>query len=112
MKSSSDGKDTLDFECFFQQLLKGIWIDETCFYFVDDPNRVERFLGYLPQYDMPYWVGYCDIPNGTEFNTADELVNAKIYDGKSLKERWEEVRIISIEGISLESWLGMIEHTD
>ena len=102
--------DTLDFVWFYRQLVKGVFVDETQFYFADDPKETERFLGYLPQYDMPYWVGYCDIKDGTEFKTADELVNAPIYDGQSLKERWNMVRIISIEGLSLSDWLESCPH--
>jgi hypothetical protein len=28
-------------------------IDETSFYFKDDPQEIEHFIGYLPQYDLP-----------------------------------------------------------
>jgi hypothetical protein len=80
--------NTLDYEYFFRQLKAGISIDETCFYFVDDPQKEEHYIGFLPQYEKPYWVGYCDIPDGCEFHTAEELVNAKIFDGQSLIERW------------------------
>lgn len=97
--------ETLDFNWFFKQLSKGKNIDETQFYFVDDPKETDRYLGFFPQYDFPYWVGYCDIENGTEFKTAEELVNAPIYDGRSLKERWDKVCIVSIEGIALHDWL-------
>ena len=103
-------KELLDYDFFYKQLSAGIMIDETCFYFKDDPAKEEHYLGYLPQYDKPYWVGYCDIPDGTEFFTAEELVNAKIFNGSSLKERWDHVRIISIEGICLESWLERCRH--
>ena len=51
----------MDWDFFFRQLAAGMNIDETCFYFSDDPNEEEHYLGYLPQYDTPYWVGYCDI---------------------------------------------------
>ena len=33
---------------FFRQLEAGKWIDETCFYFSDDPTAEEHYLGYLP----------------------------------------------------------------
>ncbi|MDD4564214.1 MAG: hypothetical protein PHE79_01815 [Eubacteriales bacterium] len=102
--------DTLDFDYFFKQLKAGVSIDETCFYFIDDPMEEEHYLGYLPEYETPYWVGYCDIPDGTDFLTAEELVDAKIFDGKSLKERWENVRIVSIWGIGLDGWLDCCHH--
>ncbi|OQB11929.1 MAG: hypothetical protein BWY15_02359 [Firmicutes bacterium ADurb.Bin193] len=102
--------DTLDYDFFFKQLKAGVSIDETCFYFADDMQQSEHYLGFLPQYDKPYWVGYCDIPDGCEFHTAEELVEAKIFDGKSLKERWNTVRIISIWGICLDDWIKHCPH--
>ncbi len=102
--------DTLDYNYFFKQLKEGISIDETCFYFVDDPEESEHYLGFLPEYEKPYWVGYCDTPDGCEYDTAEELVEAKIFNGKSLKERWDNVRIISIWGLCLEDWLTGCKH--
>ena len=95
---------TLDFSSFFRYLEAGVYINETCFYFSDDADETERYLGFLPQYDEPYWVGYCDIPDGAEFQTAEDLVSARIYHGKSLKERWDSVQIISIMGIPFDEW--------
>ena len=66
-------KNQMDWDFFFRQLTAGMNIDETCFYFSDDPNEEEHYLGYLPQYDKPYWVGYCDVDGGCEFDTAEEL---------------------------------------
>ena len=37
-------------------------VDETSFYFDDDPEEKDRMLGCLRKYDKPYWVGNCDIP--------------------------------------------------
>lgn len=102
--------DTLNFDFFMRQLTAGKNIDETCFYFCDDKNDTEHYLGYLPKYDKPYWIGYCDIEDGAEFTGAEELVNAPVFDGRSLKDRWNEVRIISIEGICLNDWLEFMEH--
>lgn len=102
--------NTLDFEWFYKQLSAGKSIDETCFFFADDDTEKERYLGFLPQYDPPYWVGYCDIPDGAEFFTAEELVSAPVFGGKSLRERWDQVRILSIEGASLDDWLAYFEH--
>lgn len=100
----------LDFDYFYRQLVAGKNINETQFYFADDPDEMDHYLGYLPQYDLPYWVGYCDIEDGAEFKTADELINAPIFDGQSLKNRWDMVRIVSIEGVSLEDWLECFSH--
>jgi hypothetical protein len=100
----------MEWNFFFRQLEAGINIDETCFYFKDDPDKNEHFLGYLPQYEKPYWVGYCDVKDGCEFENANELVDAPIFDGKSLRERWNNTVICSIEGCCLEDWLTYFRH--
>lgn len=103
--------DTLDFNYFFNQFKARVSIDETCFYFEDDPQKSEHYIGFLSEYENPYWVGYCDIPDGCEFHTAEELVDAKIFDGKTLKERWLNVRIVSIGGVELDDWIKFCLHT-
>lgn len=84
-------------------------VDETMFYFRSDPKKIEHYIGCQHQNEKPYWAGYCDIPDGSEFATAKELFEAKIYDGKSIKDRWDELVLVSIGGIYVEdcerSWL-------
>jgi hypothetical protein len=93
----------------FQMILENdniFSIDETLFYFDDEPEDENmRFLGCIREYDKPYWVGYCDIPDGCDFFTASDLLNAKIFGGKSIKDRWEHVVIEQIGCIGLEDWL-------
>lgn len=79
-------------------------VDETTFYFRSDPEEVEHYIGYLPQYEKPYWAGYCDIEDGCEFKTAKELFESKIYDRRSIKDRWDELVLINIGGISADDW--------
>ena len=100
----------MEWDFFYRQLEAGLNIDETCFYFSDDETERERYVGYLPQYEKPYWIGYCDVEDGCEFKSACELVNAPVFDGRSLKERWSEAVIISVEGIPFEQWLEHMEH--
>lgn len=98
---------SIDFDYFLHIFEKGESVDETYFYFADDVSEQEHYLGFLPEYEKPYWVGYCDIPDGTEFLTAKEMMEAKIYDGQSIKERWDMVRIVAIGQIDVETWLQM-----
>ena len=42
-----------------------------------------------------------------EFDTAYELLNAPIYDGRSLRERWENVVFEEIGGLSVDDWLKL-----
>ena len=100
----------MEWDFFFRQLEAGINIDATCFYFADDSCENEHYLGYLPQYEKPYWVGYCDIEDGCEVESAKELVEAPIFAGKSLRERWNSVVICSIEGCGLDDWIKYFRH--
>ena len=86
-------------------------VDETAFYFDDDPEEDDHYLGYILEFkgeivDKPYWIGYCDIDGGCEFKTATELFEAKVFEGKSIKERWEHVILLEIGGYDAdaESW--------
>lgn len=81
---------------------KGDMVDETMFQFVTE--TCEHYLGFLPEYDEPYWAGYCDIEDGFTCKTAEELFNAPIYHGKSLKDRWNEIVIVNIGGIYIDDW--------
>ncbi|MBQ8144232.1 MAG: hypothetical protein IJ042_05510 [Butyricicoccus sp.] len=103
--------DRMDFAFFMDKLKKGERIDESSFYFADDDTAFESMLGCLPAFaDAPYWVGGCDIPDGTEFPTAEALVNAPIFGGRSLRERWEQVRFVNLYGIAVDDWLKMEDY--
>lgn len=102
----------LDFDYFFRQLKAGVNVNETCFYFDDDPSEDEHYLGYREKGTYPYWVGNCDVKDGIAFETADELVKAPVFGGKSLKERWGNVRICSIGTFPLEDWMECVEHVN
>ncbi len=99
----------VDFDYFLSELKKGEVMDETYFYFEDEVGTPEHYIGCLMQYDKPYWAGLCDIPDGTEFYTAEELVDAKIYDGKSLRERWDNVRVVCLGGIPVPDYIAMMK---
>ena len=82
-------------------------VDETRFYFCDDDENDEHYLGYRPEVGKvkPYWIGYCDIDGGCNFATAAELFEAKVFGGKSIKERWEHVIIVEIGGMCIKDFM-------
>ena len=110
---TSIGNDiqSLHIDYLLQEFKTGKNIDETSFSFESDPITDFRFIGYSENEPLPYWAGLCDLPNGARFRTADELFDAKIYGGKSLRERWFEVTLYSIYGFPLEEWLSFVEHS-
>ncbi len=103
------GEMELTFEFFYKQLKKGMNINEICFCFKDD-EVTEYYLGYISRNEKPYWVGQCDIKDGCEFYSAEELINAKIYNGQSLLECWDNIIFLSIEGVQVDEWLEFFEH--
>ena len=84
-------------------------VDETSFYFADDPQQTDRMLGCLREYETPYWLGYCDDPEDCCFETARQMLEAKVFDGRSVKDRWEQVVFSVVGGISLDDWLETYE---
>ena len=108
----------MTYDFFFNQFDSGnrIIMDEICFYFKTDEDETEHYIGYLPytykndhaKNEKPYWAGLCDINNGCDFSTAKDLLEAKIYNQKSFKERWDEIIICHIAGLSVEDWLNSL----
>ena len=94
-----------DCERFFKVFKNsGAKADETLFCFKTDTAQAEHYIGFHPQFDKPYWAGYCDINGGCNFKTAEDLFNAKIYGGKSIKERWNEIELLEISGVDIQEW--------
>ena len=86
----------------------GAAMDETCFHFRTDSAQGVHYIGYLAGYRAPYWIGYCDVPDGCEFETAEALFDARVFDGRSLRERWEEVVIDAVNGLSSDDFLRYV----
>ena len=54
-------KNKITFDELLEMFRIGFGVDETVFYFDDDKEQQEHYIGYIPKYDKPYWAGYCDI---------------------------------------------------
>ncbi|MBR1821443.1 MAG: hypothetical protein IJ769_07470 [Clostridia bacterium] len=83
-------------------------IDETTFSFVNAGADDYHYLGCLPNGlhpETPYWAGYCDQPDGFSCATAEDLFNAPIYGGRSLRERWSEVKIHAFGYVPIEEFI-------
>lgn len=91
-----------NYDFILKQFEKGhSHVDETVFYFRSDPKEEDHYIGYDPYMTKPYWAGLCDIPEGTVFSTAKELFEAEIYDGRSIKQRWAELILVSMGGVNV-----------
>lgn len=50
-----------------------------------------------------YWFGLTpDGNNAFDYDTFDELLNAKVFDGRSLLEIWNSVTVLEIDGCAPE----------
>lgn len=95
-----------DYDIFVKAFEKnGELLDETKFYFNTDVEKKIHYIGCLYNFDNPYWVGYCDVIDGCDFATAQEMFEAKIFSGKSIKDRWKEVVIVGIGGIRADDYV-------
>ena len=104
------GEIELNFQFFYNQLKNGMNVNEICFEFKDDVEDKEYYLGYFSNHEKPYWVGQCDIKDGCGFYIVEDLINAKIYNGKSLLECWDNISLLTIEGVPIDEWLEYFEH--
>ena len=56
-------------------------------------------------FDDPYWIGTgCDMKDGAGFLTAEAMLEAKAYGGRSIKEAWENVCVLDLGTIPLYVW--------
>ena len=117
-------KHNMDYDLFFRCLTEcADRIDETWFLFLDDEERGECILGYIPYiminncdkkwFDEPYWIGTgCDIKDGAGFLTAEAMLEAKAYGGRSIKEAWENVCVLDLGTIPLDVWFDSCPFKD
>lgn len=105
----------MDFDLFLRCLTEACdWIDETEFLFLDDLERGDCIMGYIPSltikgkevyFDHPYWAGTgCDVQDGVELKSAEEFLHAKIYGGRSVFQAWDLVSVLNLGKMSLEDW--------
>ncbi|MBR1558615.1 MAG: hypothetical protein IJ646_00090 [Clostridia bacterium] len=83
-------------------------IDETTFWFTGEAPGEQHYLGCLPEGPhpkTPYWAGYCDLAEGFDCATAEDLFDAPIFGGRSLKERWHEVNIHEFGYVPIDEYI-------
>ncbi|MBR1764377.1 MAG: hypothetical protein IJ746_03185 [Ruminococcus sp.] len=77
-------------------------VDGTVFYFDDDNTKDEKtyYICCDHYYNKPYWITKLDNPISDKYSTASELLTARVFNGRSLKDRYEHMVIEEI-GIML-----------
>ena len=87
---------TKDYGLFLKEMedsiLKGRWL----FYFSDDPYQNRHEIWSFGMTFNPYSIKI-DCQKKHSFHTAKELLEAKLFKGKSIKDRWNSVIFCSKE---------------
>ena len=74
---------------------------ENSFYVENSDKYCDCWMGFNKKFSEPYWYGLTpDGKNGYDFKTAEEMFNAKVFDGRSIKDLWRDIYFTSINGIS------------
>lgn len=113
----------MDFDLFLRCLTEAHdAIDETEFMFLDDMDRDACMLGYIDcggidgerrGVDNHYWIGNgCDVNDGMEFTSAEALLEAKVYGGRSISEAWDEVCVLHFGYVPLDIWFAACAFSD
>ncbi len=96
----------IPFDLFKDKLIKGQYMYENNFYIDGIDKYDDCWIGFNDQFEEPYWFGITpDGNNAYEYNTADEILNAKVFDGKSMYELWDKVYFYSLNGVDALEWI-------
>ncbi|MGN0523360.1 MAG: aminoglycoside 6'-N-acetyltransferase [Eubacterium sp.] len=94
----------IPYDIFREKLNKRENIFENSFEIVGNYKFDDCWIGYIEEFNE-YWFGLTPDGNNTyEYKTADEILNAPVFDGKSMHELWDKVNFYSINGLGAEEW--------
>lgn len=93
----------IPYEVFREKLNKHENIYENNFEIVDNNKFDDCWIGYSENFNE-YWFGLPDGNNDYDYKTVEEILNASVFDGKSMHELWNKVRFYSINGLGAEDW--------
>lgn len=94
----------VDFDLFLHELETDP-MGEVCFSIEGDPVYTCCWLGGPCGSISDYWFGLVeDCSESYRYPTAQELVDAPVFRGKSLRQLWELVRIEDLDGVEPLTW--------
>ncbi|HFI0796425.1 TPA: hypothetical protein ACGO8I_002131 [Streptococcus suis] len=101
----------LQYDYFLQEFEAGMMPGEINFSFETDEEKELCSFGYSKEAEQPYWIRENKQTDEKSFISSALLFSCPLFDGKSLRERWDEVVIYSIAGQSLNDWLSYADHS-
>ncbi|MBQ4074788.1 MAG: hypothetical protein IJD39_06270 [Clostridia bacterium] len=113
----------MEYDLFLRCMKEGkTTIDETEILFLDDLERGDCIMGYLPSiifegkplhFDAPFWIGDgCDVQDGMEFYSAEEMLHAPVYGGRSIAQAWDQVCVLNLGMMPLDLWFQSCRFRD
>ena len=90
--------NSMDYDSFLNKISHTI-TREWAFFFTDDPQKKTHTMHWHQMAITPY-----HLDNKYDFSNAKDMLEAKVFDGKSIKDRWNEIVSISIGGINFDEW--------
>lgn len=92
----------IPYDVFRQKLVLGENIYENNFSITGSDKYSDCWIGYNGD---EYWFGLTpDGSNTYNYSAADEILNAPVFDGKSMYDLWGKVVFYSVNGVSAENW--------
>ena len=104
-----------DITKLFAMDLKSKYCIEIEFRVADFPDYAYCYMGKMPKKPLSekdsfrsgeevYWFGLApDGSKGYDFDNLSDFLNAPVFDGKSLKQVWDRVELLSIDGFDPET---------
>ncbi|MBQ2725472.1 MAG: hypothetical protein IJF78_07190 [Clostridia bacterium] len=89
-------------------------LNESEFLLASDPISPKQpgycgayMIGWLGETEKPYWIGGFDGAQDARFSSAEELMDAPVFGGKSLRERWDDIMWLSLMSIPTDEWMSL-----
>lgn len=92
------------YDYFRERLIKKDDICEINFSITGNNDYQNCWMGYSDDEDC-YWFGLSDAKQSYDYKTADDILNAKVFDGKSMCELWDKVEFYTVNGVSSHTWV-------
>ena len=91
----------MDFLC--EQLQREcVMLENVDFFFSDDPRKKIYKIGFCKGVLIdPYVISTCDLEEGLSMVTPQEIFEAKVFRGRSLKEQWDRVVITEMNDVGV-----------
>jgi aminoglycoside 6'-N-acetyltransferase I len=94
----------IPYDLFREKLIARENVCEINFGIEDSDKYSDCWIGYSENFG-DYWFGLTqDSNNAYDYKIADEILNAPVFDGKSMHDLWDKVVFYQMDGLSADDW--------